>query len=273
MTGPAGGHRKADWLPLAVTAVVAVVSLGGVLVAARWQWLGPDAGRGDNFCEAARDGWIRQPVNTWSNLAFVLAGLAIAWRARRPRGWLPEGRGLTTALAVVVTLLGPASMAMHATQSALGGRLDLLSIYLIASFAFAYALMRLARRGAAAFAAAFGISLVACEVVEDLGFHVPVVHTGANLAFALLLLGAVGMEAVLISRRDTLRDSRIGYAALTCLLVAFAVWNVWQTGSAWCRPGSLVQGHGIWHALDALAAFLLYRYYASGAPARINSRP
>ena len=28
-----------------------------------------------------RSGWIRQPANTWSNLAFVVAGLAVAWYA------------------------------------------------------------------------------------------------------------------------------------------------------------------------------------------------
>lgn len=251
------------WRPLAVTAGVGALALAAVLLAARYGWLGPDVGRGDGFCEAAHPGWIRQPVNTWSNLGFVAAGMAIAWRARRPAGWLPGGRGLTTALAVVVTLLGPASMAMHATQSALGGRLDLLSMYLIAGFAFAYALARVWRRGAGTFAAAFVGALVVCEVIENLHVDVPVVHTGANLAFATLLLLAVALEAVLIRRRDTVRRNRLGYAALATLLLAFAIWNAAQTGSPWCDPWSLVQGHGIWHALDALAAYLLYRYYAS----------
>lgn len=54
-------------------------------------------------------------------------------------GWLWPDRRLATGLAVVVVLLGPASMAMHATQSVPGGRLDLLSMYLIGGFAAAYA--------------------------------------------------------------------------------------------------------------------------------------
>ena len=58
-----------------------MISLSLVLAAARFGWLGPDVGRGDGFCEAVRPGWIRQPANTWSNLAFVIAGLAVAWYA------------------------------------------------------------------------------------------------------------------------------------------------------------------------------------------------
>jgi hypothetical protein len=70
-----------DLRPLVVAGVTAVLSLALVLAAARWGWLGPDVGRGDGFCEAARASWIRQPANTWSNLAFVIAGLAVAWYA------------------------------------------------------------------------------------------------------------------------------------------------------------------------------------------------
>ena len=257
---------RAPWRPLAITAAIGAVALAAVLLSARTGWLGPDVGRGDSFCEAARPGWIRQPVNTWSNLGFMVAGLAIAWHARRPSGWLPSGRGLTTALAVVVTLLGPASMAMHATQSALGGRLDLLSMYLIAGFAFAYALTRVLRRGAGTFAAAFGASLLVCELVENLHVTVPVVHNGANLAFAVLLLVAILLEVVLIRRRRSPGAARHGYAALAILLVAFAIWKVAQSDSPWCDPWSLLQGHGLWHLLDALAAYLLYRYYVKAGP-------
>ena len=45
------------------------------------------------------------------------------------------------------------------------------------------------------------------------------------------------------------------------MLVAFAIWNLSQHG--WCDPHSLVQGHAAWHLLDALAAYLLFRLYAS----------
>ena len=106
-----------------------MVSLVLMYVAAREGWLGPDVGRGDGFCEAARPGWLRQPANSLSNLGFVLAGLLIGWHARLPSGRLARP-GLAASYAVVVVLLGPGSMAMHATQTELGGRLDQASMYL-----------------------------------------------------------------------------------------------------------------------------------------------
>src|SRR6185436_3351343 len=104
---------------------------------------------GANFCEAGT-GLIRQPANTFSNVGFVTAGLLIAWHASVPGNVgrrLSTYPWLATGIACVVVLLGPGSAAMHATQSALGGHLDMLSMYLIASFAAAYAVTRVLSGG------------------------------------------------------------------------------------------------------------------------------
>ena len=93
-----------DLRPLALAASTAVVALALVVSGAFHGWLGPDAGRGDGFCEAAVSGWVRQPANTWSNLAFVAAGLAVAWRAGAPDGRLWPHPRLAAALAVVIVL-------------------------------------------------------------------------------------------------------------------------------------------------------------------------
>jgi hypothetical protein len=249
--------------PLGVAGTVAVVSTGLLVLAVGQGWLGPDVGRGDDFCEAARDGWVRQPANTWSNLGFVLAGLAVAWRAgRTPLG---GHRGLATAYACLVVVLGPASAAMHATQSAAGGQLDLLSMYLVASFAAAHALMRLAGRGARHFTRLFVVFVGVCELVGLWPHEVPVVRYAGNIAFAVLLLTAVVVEVVLWHRAPALgrgrTDLRWGGAALASILVAFVIWNV--TKSTWCDPHSLLQGHAAWHLLDAVAAYLLFRLWAS----------
>ena len=158
------------------------------------------------FCEVPHDlDGVFQPANSLSNLGFVVAGLAVAWRAGRPEllgDVLPRLRGLPTAYAVVTVLLGPASAAMHATGSALGGHLDLLSMYLIASFAAAYALMRLVRQGAVFFFQVFLLMVAACELVGTIDAEVPVVHIAGNLAFGALLVTAIVVEVVLWRRAD-----------------------------------------------------------------------
>lgn len=257
-----------DRRPLAVSAAVAVVSTGLLVLAVAEGWLGPDVGRGANFCEAARAGHVKQPANTWSNAGFVLAGLLVAVHAGRTRR---SGMtlALATAYACVVVLLGPASAAMHATQSSCGGHLDLLSMYLVASFAAAYAWMRWTRRGTRAFVGAYVVCLVGCELVGLWPHPVPVVQHAGNAAFALLLLTAVTLETRLWRRGETARSIGFGAAALGSLLLAFAIWLA--TNAGWCDPHSLVQGHAAWHLLCAVAAYFLYRLYASER--RVPIRP
>jgi hypothetical protein len=247
-----------------------VASVGLLVLAVGGEWLGRDVGRGAVFCEVPHDvDGVFQPANSLSNLGFVVAGLAVAWRAGRP--WLlgdvlPRLRGLPTAYAVVTVLLGPASAAMHATGSALGGHLDLLSMYLVASFAAAYALMRLVGQGAVFFFQVFSMTVAACELVGTIDADVPVVHITGNVAFGVLLVTAITTEVVLWRRARTGRagtrtDLRWGVGAVSAMGVAFVVWTLAQ--GPWCEPTSWLQGHAAWHLLGALAAYLLFGLYAS----------
>ncbi len=251
--------------PLVVAGAVAVASTGLLALAIAQGWLGPDVGRGADFCEGPYDGLLVQPANALSNAGFVVAGLLVAWRAGRPDllgDVLPRYRGLPTAYAVVTVLLGPASAAMHATQSAVGGHLDLLSMYLVASFAAAYALTRLRHRGSVFFFTVFLLMVAACELVGAYPGEVPVVMVAGNVAFATLLLTAAVVETRLWRRADGTRtDLRYGIAAVASMLIAFVIWNLDQ--GPWCDPFSWHQGHAAWHLLCAVAAYLLFRLYAS----------
>ena len=85
--------------------------------------------------------------------------------------------------------------------------------------------------------------------------------SSGNAAFGLLLIVATVLE-VLIIRSGRVRARRgFAYASLAAIATAFVIWNA---SKAWlCDPHSLIQGHAIWHLLGAVAAYLLYRYYAS----------
>jgi hypothetical protein len=247
--------------PLVVCGAVAVTSVGLLVLSLATGWLGPDVGRGANFCEAPRGGWVRQPANTLSNAGFVLAGLLIAHRAGRTSGDGVMPATVATFYACVVVSLGPASAAMHATQSEWGGHLDMLSMYLVAGFAAAWAWSRWTRRGTTAFVVAYVVCVAVCEVVGLWPDPVPVVHYSGNLAFGMLLVAAVVLETRTWRRGGTVVALRYGVVALAAMLVAFVVWLLSNAG--WCDPDSLVQGHAAWHLLCAAAAYWLYRFYAS----------
>ncbi len=251
---------------LALAAAVAVVSTGLLVLAVARGWLGPDVGRGGSFCEVS-PGLVRQPANAWSNLGFVVAGLLVARRAGDPRTTIAAHPALATAFAGLVVFLGPASAAMHATQSALGGHLDLLSMFLVSSFASAYAVMRLVRGGIAVFAAWFVAALAVSELVErGVRGHVPVVNSWANAAFGAFLLVATVGETILHRRPGPRTDLRWGAGALGAMALAFTVWNLAKDGGPLCDPHSLLQGHAFWHVMCAVAAYCLYRLWASERP-------
>jgi hypothetical protein len=267
-------HVDRDPRPVVVTGATAVLS-SVLLAAGIWRgWLGPDVGRGATFCETGRDWLVRQPANTFSNVGFVAAGLLVAWHAgvrRDPAATLSAHRYLATIVGCLVVLLGPGSAAMHATQSAVGGHLDMLSMYLVASFAAAYAAMRWRRGGTRLLAAVFVGGVAFCELVGSWSVEVPVLMHPGNAAFGLLLVAAAVIEVLILRRGDT--DARRGYAylALASILVAFGIWNVTK---AWlCDPHSLVQGHAVWHLLCAVSAYFLYRYYASESRALAAAVP
>ncbi|KGN30501.1 hypothetical protein N802_06710 [Knoellia sinensis KCTC 19936] len=260
---PTGSRRSSVPLWLTVAAAVgSVVLLGAALV---FGWLGPDVGRGAEFCEAARDALIKQPANTFSNLGFVIAGIAAAWHVSR-RGPGAMSVGLATAYAIVVVMLGPGSAAMHASQSVLGGHLDLYSMYLLSSFVFAYAVTRLLGLAAPGFVGIFVGSLVVCTIAEFVTVQVPVILTAGNAVFGAMLLLGLLIELWLRARGSHRLEMRWGLASVITLLVAFAIWNTGMDGGPLCDPHSLLQLHAVWHVLDAGAAWFLFRYYASMSP-------
>ncbi|QSR30715.1 hypothetical protein CFI00_09465 [Nocardioides sp. S5] len=252
--------------PVPTSVAVAAGSTALLALAVAQGWLGTDVGRGANFCERARPGAIAQPANTLSNIGFVVAGLLVAHHAQHRRHHRAcagpvMSTGVATLFACVVVLLGPGSAAMHATQSEWGGHLDMLSMYLVAGFAAAWAWARWARRGTAGFVTAYVVSVAACEAVGLWPDPVPVVNYSGNLAFGVLLLGAVGLETALWRRGETSRVFRHGVVAVASMLVAFSIWLLSNAG--WCDPDSLLQGHAAWHVLCAVAAYWLYRLHAS----------
>jgi hypothetical protein len=254
---------RRDRRPLAVAGAVAVVSVGLLALAITNGWLGADVGRGANFCEAGT-GAVRQPANTFSNAGFVVVGLLVAWQASdRARLGLTMQRlpVLAAAYACLVVLLGPGSAAMHATQSAVGGRLDMASMYLVAAFTAGYAAMRWWRRDPWFFAGLFLWIVACCEVVGLYDGRIPVFLYSGNVAFAAFLVMAVSLELLIRRRGEARTDLRLGGAALVSILLAFAIWNASQHGL--CDPQSLLQGHAAWHLLCAVAAYFTFRLYTS----------
>lgn len=246
---------------------IAIISFILFHVALFQGWFGEDIGVGAVFCEVS-DGLVRQPVNTYSNLGFITAGLLIAWQQaagrfqRRDNPWFRDDF-MSVFYASLAVLLGPGSMAMHATMSSLGGTFDLLSMYLIASFIFSYAFYRLMGWRQWGFVGTFVFSMIVMLIGHHIEYKFPFVGFAGSFFFGLFLLVAAALELIHHRFRRKTVKFKFALASLLTMIAAITIWKLSQTGNIWCVPDSMIQGHGVWHLLCALALYLMYRFYVS----------
>jgi hypothetical protein len=158
-------------------------------------------------------------------------------------------------------------MAMHATETPLGGCLDLLSMYMVSAFLTAYAVWRYFRWHRIWFLLLFGLVVALCFYVQDLHYSMPLMSNFGDFVFGLFIAVGALFETFNKFVRKSDQDFKWGALSLALLLIAFLIWNL----SLDLAPSrSLLQGHAIWHLLCAVAAYCLFKYYASEKPYHLS---
>ena len=202
------------------------------------------------YCERVSAGWWQEPLNTWSNLLFLLAAATAAWVCHR-RDHAPHPFTDRTQLLLCVELfaVGFASWIYHASGWALFAVFDTLMILVF----FATATFALLVRGVGfSLLQALG-GLVAVLVSLPLFSSLPLVKThlsdGGHYIPAILTLALV---ALLMLHRTGLLRSAAGLgiafvvllASLTLRTLDLPLCAEWQHGT-----------HFLWHTLNALGLF------------------
>lgn len=259
------------WREFAITGALAALAIAALLATGLGGWSGREDAclvDGRCFCERDRGGLVRQPSNASSNLGFVAVGLAIAagMGLERRRGQLPRpGNPMTETrlypgfYAAVVALLGPGSMALHASLTWWGSVLDLMSMNAFISFAFLYAWKRWRGLTLTQFLSGY-VALNLLLLAVKLGYG------RGSEAFGLMLLAMLAIEIRVRRWGGQRTEARWLIAAVTLFLAGFGVWLLSQNDSAFCNPDSWLQGHGLWHLAGAGAALCLYLYARSERP-------
>jgi hypothetical protein len=211
------------------------------------------------FCEAVREGWLRQPSNATSSLAFcVAAGWMALERWRRPReGVLSPFEA--ACFIVAVFLVGVTSAGYHASLTFVGQFFDVQSMYLVVLVAFSVNVDALRPGRARRFLHTYlGLNVV-------LGVLLVSVPTFRRVGFGLAIAAVVLTEVAVRARG--LRAGPLAFLSLAAAVqaVAFGVWTLDVTKTV-CAPHSLVQGHAVWHVLGAGATALLWQYYRGVSP-------
>jgi hypothetical protein len=50
------------------------------------------------------------------------------------------------------------------------------------------------------------------------------------------------------------------FAGVAIYMAAYAIWLTGRPSNPWCSPDSLIQAHGIWHTLNAVAIFCFFKF-------------
>ena len=191
------------------------------------------------FCEAIRGGAIMQPANTWSSLAFVIAGAAVLLRARNVQSRI---------FGAILIFLGIGSAYYHATLTFSGQFIDVLGMYLVATLLLFHAIDRRAKVSPANLAVMYVVTNI---LLASILYWIPFVR---RAVFGVIILLFIALERA--HARKLIR-------AVGVLAFAFVIWILDYYRIA-CDSSSVLQGHALWHILGAIASWLVYTDYLAG---------
>ena len=195
------------------------------------------------FCEAIRDGLIRQPVNAASSLAFVVVALLVL-RASKTMN----------VFAFAMAVIGFGSAFYHASLTFIGQFFDVMGMYLIATYVIVFAIGRLRSLSRGRFVAIY----LAMNGMLAWGLWQ---YPGARrYAFAAVLLAGLATESFARAQSEHKPDGRKLVSAVVLLTAGFIIWVLDITRTL-CSPESIAQGHALWHILGAASSWQLFRYY------------
>lgn len=276
--GMAAGERRVHLLICSFTLVLVVLGMPPASTRADGRWFPPyvlpQPWRGLQpatcmpdrcFCERVQAGVIRQPVNTWSNLGFILVGVMALATAVHDFTLTPRKTCVNlmrthwiypVVYGVAAILIGIGSMVYHSSLTFFGQVIDIIAMYLLTSFMMLYNVSRMYRMKGDVFVGYYVLSNVALGYAS---IRWPVLR---RYIFAVLLLAVLVSEVVVRRKRQFRGNVSYFAAALVSLALACASW-ILDITRVICLPDSWLQVHALWHVFMAAAIGCVYFYYRS----------
>ena len=197
---------------------------------------------GESDCETIGGGFLAQPINAISSLAFSVIGLGAIWWATRVEG---NERVVRVVFGVLMVLTGAGSVMFHGPQgpgSQFGHDVTfLVTMWFVAIVNIAETLRW--KRAIEWGVFAVGGLLLSVALVFSPGL--------TNVLMVATVISLVLSDVTLH------RKGRIGtwwyVVSIVAIVAAVAMFLLGRTGAPLCDPESLFQGHGVWHLLGAVA--------------------
>ncbi len=213
---------------------------------------------GESDCEEIGSGLLKQPVNAVTSLVFSGFGIAFLAAADRVEGaertnrivfgWLMIATGIGSFL-----FHGPQWPASHFAHDVS----FLVSVWFLA-------VINLSEAGAFPSIAGRSLFIGGTALISIL----LVVFGGATNVITVAVLVALAAGDVMVHRRGGIRRGWY-VGAILALVIAVVMNIIGRSDSGLCQPGSLLQAHGAWHVLAAIA---LSAYFMATSRARVSGR-
>jgi len=307
------------WQPFYISLVLSglfvisffVLSALGYIQSIESQGIIGDASR---WCERVSGGLFREPVNTLSNLGFMVVGIYIFYTITTDKetsgnNYFVGLTGISILYASAAIFLGPGSMLMHGTNSGWGGWADNLSMIMYILIPWLYNIFRMSNWTVRRFLEIYFSIVVTYAVMRwisgwGLGINLELFSVSIGLwaiseflfkfwsplfrflsgfvgFFVLALFGTTPLDVManfaefwwvvlfwvpgLLSNKKptTTRTYKWYFCGMAAYFSAFIIWSTGVPDHALCRPDSLIQAHGIWHLLSAVATYCFFLHYRS----------
>ncbi len=202
------------------------------------------------FCEEMGCSWIRQPANTWSNLAYTVSGFFVYQTARK------EGAGFLSQIGVIAMILSFGSFFFHASSTFIGEVFDVGAMFIFANFAFALILHRVSSWDWKDIWRLFWVLNIVC-----IAALISVKWIGI-----LLFTVQVTIVSLLEIRQFWRMRGKISHKPLMMLALAFTIAFICWTSDVrktWiCIPDNhIFQGHALWHLFNSTCFWFFYQFH------------
>jgi 1-acyl-sn-glycerol-3-phosphate acyltransferase len=208
----------------------------------------------ESDCEALDGGFLEQDVNAWSSLAYVAAAAVLVVAVVRGRLRRP-----VLVLAAAVAVEGVGSLLYHGTPGSWAKWVHDVALVALLAYPAGWHVARAGgRTPAGADRAAVAAAAAATLVSAGLLAAVP----DASAPLTGLGVGIVVLAELVARRRGA---GALGAAFVALVAAGGLLWWAGRTGGPLCEPRSVLQLHGAWHLLTALAT-ILWADRTSGVP-------
>ncbi len=249
------------------TFIFTVISFSVFILSISQGWYGPPADNGGHFCEAVHEGWWVQPTNTWSNIGDIIVGLVCAWlltyRVNSNKNAFYTNSFIPKFYCVSAVMVGIGSMAMHATETNIGGLMDMNGMYILSSFIFTYSLVRLYQLKVPVFIGIYLTCITLLNIAGTFKTTLGIEFYPGNTAFGIACIAGIIFESMNVKKKKLNIQFKYSVFAAISFALGFVVWQFGRDGHPWCHPNSWFQWHGVWHLSNALSIFFMFKYYTS----------